>query len=77
MTFSYFDVNMLNSKHHMQLGPDDSRVLSGCMWCKQSIILYFYFILIFKKTKKKRCIISACKVGVRLFDGPIYGGGGA
>ena len=37
---------MLNCKHHIELGPDDS-VLSHCIWGKHSSLL-LYFVCLFR-----------------------------
>ena len=50
MNFTYIDVTMLNSKHHIQLGPDDPVSFPAVCDAKQDILL---FLLIFGVRYKK------------------------
>ena len=47
MNFTYTDVHMLNIKHHIQLGPDDSVSFPPVYGAKQDKLYFILLILIF------------------------------
>ena len=50
--FRHPDINMLNSKHHIQLGPNDSVSFPAVCGAKQGILYFIFLILIFEVIKK-------------------------
>ena len=53
MAFSYFDVNTLISKRHIQLGPDET---FPAVFRAKKVCNCIFFILIFEVIKKKNFI---------------------
>ena len=52
MTFSYFDVNTINSQRHIQLGPDDSESFLAVCAANQICICIFFCFNIWSYIKK-------------------------
>ena len=59
MTFSYFDVNTINSKRHMQLGPDDSESFPAVCGANK-VCICICFVLTFEVIKKGKYILQTC-----------------
>ena len=59
MTFSYFDVKTINSKRHIQLGPDDSESFPAVCDAKKYVFV-FYFVLTFEVIKKGKYNLQTC-----------------